>query len=251
MRIKMLTCAVAASAALLVAACGSDDDDTSTSDTTQADTAATEADSGSSSASLVGTQETDLGEVLDQRGGPHPVRLHAGLAAAARRARATAPPPGRRSRSTATELPAGLDAETYSVIERPDGTYQLAADEQPLYTFGGDEQPGDVNGQGVGGSWFAVDAGGQLLQDASAGGSGSGSERRRGDHHGRRRQRVLTRTSATQARASPTAGGGDALAARGRAGGPAPKAPERRCRVVRPLGGAAAEMTTVKCRARS
>ena len=173
MRIKMLTCAVAASAALLVAACGSDDDNAS-SDTTQADTATTEAESGSSSASLVGTQDTDLGEVLTSEAG---LTLYGftqdspGSSSCEGDCAAAWPP----LTIDSEELPAGLDASTSSVIERSDGTYQLAADDQPLYTFGGDEKAGDVNGQGVGGSWFAVDSSGQLVQDASAGGSGSGS----------------------------------------------------------------------------
>ncbi len=172
MRIKMLTCAVAASAALLVAACGSDSDDDASTDTTQADTAATEADSGGSSASLVGTEQTDLGEVLTSEEG---LTLYGftqdspGSSSCEGDCAAAWPP----LTVEGEELPAGLDADTYSVIERPDGTFQLAADAQPLYTYGGDANPGDVNGQGVGGSWFAVDSAGQLLQDAATGGSGA------------------------------------------------------------------------------
>lgn len=174
MRTKMMAVAVAASAALLVAACGGDDDDTS-SGTTQADTATTEAASGSSSASVVGTGDTDLGEVLTDAEGltlygftedsPGSSSCEADCAAAW--------PP---LQVDSAELPAGLDAEAYSVIERSDGTFQLAANDMPLYTYGGDEAPGDVNGQGVGGSWFAVDGAGQLLQDAEAGSGSGGSE---------------------------------------------------------------------------
>ncbi|GAA1005269.1 MULTISPECIES: SCO0930 family lipoprotein [Streptomyces] len=39
---------------------------------------------------------------------------------------------------------------------RPDGIKQMTIDCWPLYTFSGDKKPGDVNGHGVGGTWFAV-----------------------------------------------------------------------------------------------
>ena len=53
-------------------------------------------------------------------------------------------------------LPSGLDAKVFSVVARPDGSYQLRAGTWPLYRFAGDAAPGDVNGQGSGGIWFAV-----------------------------------------------------------------------------------------------
>lgn len=48
-----------------------------------------------------------------------------------------------------------LDASLFTVVEHPEGS-QLKAGDRPLYTFAGDAAPGDVNGQGVGGFWFAV-----------------------------------------------------------------------------------------------
>ncbi|WP_432136734.1 MULTISPECIES: SCO0930 family lipoprotein [unclassified Streptomyces] len=44
----------------------------------------------------------------------------------------------------------------YVVFKRPDGLKQQTIDCVPLYTFAGDKAPGDINGQGVGGAWFAV-----------------------------------------------------------------------------------------------
>ncbi|MGH9192550.1 MAG: COG4315 family predicted lipoprotein [Acidimicrobiales bacterium] len=61
------------------------------------------------------------------------------------------------------ELPAGLDADLYRVVERSDGTFQLAAGAWPLYGFAGDAAPGDTNGQGSGGVWFAVAPDGSLI----------------------------------------------------------------------------------------
>jgi predicted lipoprotein with Yx(FWY)xxD motif len=61
------------------------------------------------------------------------------------------------------ELPAGLDPNPYRVVERSDGSFQLKAGEWPLYRFAGDAAPGDTNGQGSGGVWFAVAPDGSLI----------------------------------------------------------------------------------------
>ncbi|MFJ6836795.1 SCO0930 family lipoprotein [Streptomyces sp. NPDC091209] len=39
---------------------------------------------------------------------------------------------------------------------RPDGVKQMTVNCWPIYTFSGDSAPGDTNGQGVGGTWYAV-----------------------------------------------------------------------------------------------
>ncbi len=41
-------------------------------------------------------------------------------------------------------------------IERKDSTYQVTYNGMPLYRFAGDSQPGDMNGQGMGGVWSVV-----------------------------------------------------------------------------------------------
>ena len=64
------------------------------------------------------------------------------------------------------ELPAGLNPDVFSVVERPDGTHQLKAGKWPLYRFAGDSEPGDTNGQGSGGVWFVVDGLGGLVKNA-------------------------------------------------------------------------------------
>ena len=61
------------------------------------------------------------------------------------------------------ELPAGLDPAVFSVVTRDDGTNQLKAGAWPLYRFAGDAAPGETNGQGSGGVWFAVDPFGGLI----------------------------------------------------------------------------------------
>lgn len=52
-------------------------------------------------------------------------------------------------------LPPGLQASSFSEITRPDGIKQLAYNGWPLYYFIKDMKPGDTNGQGVKGVWFA------------------------------------------------------------------------------------------------
>ena len=47
---------------------------------------------------------------------------------------------------------------------RPDGSMQLKMGKWPLYSFSGDAAPGDVNGQGSGGSWFVVGQDGKLIK---------------------------------------------------------------------------------------
>ena len=56
-----------------------------------------------------------------------------------------------------------------TVVKRPDGTQQVAANGQPLYRYAGDAKTGDTNGQGVGGVWFA------LMASGSSVGGGAGA----------------------------------------------------------------------------
>ncbi|MCX5381581.1 SCO0930 family lipoprotein [Streptomyces sp. NBC_00091] len=50
----------------------------------------------------------------------------------------------------------GIDAKLVGLVKRPDGSEQLTIDCWPVYTFTGDKAPGDVNGQGKQGLWWAV-----------------------------------------------------------------------------------------------
>jgi predicted lipoprotein with Yx(FWY)xxD motif len=58
----------------------------------------------------------------------------------------------------------GIDRSLFTTTTRADGTHQLVAGQWPLYTFSGDAKPGDVNGQGSGGMWFAVGTNGKLVK---------------------------------------------------------------------------------------
>jgi predicted lipoprotein with Yx(FWY)xxD motif len=54
---------------------------------------------------------------------------------------------------------------TVSTVAAPGGGMMLKAGKWPLYRFAGDAAPGDVDGQGSGGVWFAVGADGKLVKN--------------------------------------------------------------------------------------
>ena len=51
---------------------------------------------------------------------------------------------------------ASLADGNFSVIARDDGTQQWAFQGRPLYFYGGDARPGEVNGDNKGGVWHAL-----------------------------------------------------------------------------------------------
>ncbi|MCX5156550.1 MULTISPECIES: SCO0930 family lipoprotein [unclassified Streptomyces] len=57
----------------------------------------------------------------------------------------------------------GIIEKGYTVLNRPDGKKQQSIDCWPIYTFSGDKKAGDTNGQGVGGTWYAVSPQGKLI----------------------------------------------------------------------------------------
>jgi predicted lipoprotein with Yx(FWY)xxD motif len=58
-------------------------------------------------------------------------------------------------------------------IADPDGSKQLTYMGWPLYTYSGDSAPGQANGQGTGGVWFAMTSAGPM---DSSGSSSSGGK---------------------------------------------------------------------------
>jgi predicted lipoprotein with Yx(FWY)xxD motif len=54
---------------------------------------------------------------------------------------------------------------TLKTIPRPDGGRQVTYNDWPLYTFSGDNRPGDTNGQGLMGYWFVASTG--LTEDVA------------------------------------------------------------------------------------
>ncbi|MEV0443283.1 SCO0930 family lipoprotein [Streptomyces spectabilis] len=60
----------------------------------------------------------------------------------------------------------GILEKGFVTFDRPDGRKQQTIDCWPLYTFAGDKKPGDTNGQGVGGTWFAAAPDGKAVRAA-------------------------------------------------------------------------------------
>jgi predicted lipoprotein with Yx(FWY)xxD motif len=76
-------------------------------------------------------------------------------------------PPLLAAGGTAPAAPSGVSG-TFGTVKRPDGGTQLTFDGWPLYTYSGDTGPGQANGQGIQGVWFAV------TTSAKSGGASSG-----------------------------------------------------------------------------
>jgi predicted lipoprotein with Yx(FWY)xxD motif len=68
----------------------------------------------------------------------------------------------------------GVAASLLATTDRKDGSAQVTYKGMPLYHFSGDQQPGDANGQGVGGVWFAVTPDGSLVGAGGGGTDGGG-----------------------------------------------------------------------------
>lgn len=63
----------------------------------------------------------------------------------------------------------GVKPSDVGVIKRGDGTRQVTIGGWPVYRFSKDLKPGDINGQGVGGTWFGVTPDGQKSGRAAGG----------------------------------------------------------------------------------
>ncbi|GHH88970.1 hypothetical protein GCM10018793_70560 [Streptomyces sulfonofaciens] len=59
---------------------------------------------------------------------------------------------------------AGVDQKQVGAIRRQDGTVQITVGGMPLYRYADDTAPGDLNGQGVDGTWFAAGPTGEKVQ---------------------------------------------------------------------------------------
>lgn len=79
--------------------------------------------------------------------------------------------------SSAAGLTHGNDGITghLAVIKRPGGTLQVTLDGHPLYTYAGDSQSGEANGENLksfGGTWEGVTAAGEPAASATSSSSG-------------------------------------------------------------------------------
>src|SRR5437868_3521061 len=152
---------------VVLAACGSSGSKTKTTATTTGSSSATTA--AAASGGSISAAETSLGMVLVNSEGRtlyHFTKDSATSIACVDKCTSTWPPvtvPSGQKPQAGTGVTA-----TLTVVMRPDGTQQAAANGQPLYIYAGDTKAGDTNGQGIGGFWFAVTASGSSAGAASA-----------------------------------------------------------------------------------
>ncbi len=59
----------------------------------------------------------------------------------------------------------GVDASMLGTVEHPVGITMTTYAGWPLYRFASDSEPGDVNGQGVGGNWYVMAPDGTLIRE--------------------------------------------------------------------------------------
>ncbi len=77
------------------------------------------------------------------------------------------PPVTTTGKPTAGE---GAIAADLGTTKRKDGTMQVTYKGHPLYTFTGDEGPGEANGNESEGTWFVLDEAGQPVKGQATGG---------------------------------------------------------------------------------
>ncbi|MFJ6949841.1 SCO0930 family lipoprotein, partial [Streptomyces wuyuanensis] len=70
----------------------------------------------------------------------------------------------------------GTDASLIGSVTRADGTKQLTVGGWPMYRYAKDAKPGDANGQGVGGTWYASAPDGKKAALGGGGGEEAGGE---------------------------------------------------------------------------
>ena len=65
----------------------------------------------------------------------------------------------------------GVRARLLGVTMRKDGSHQVTYAGHPLYRYAGDAKAGQVNGQAVGGIWWALSAAGKEIRKTAAAGT--------------------------------------------------------------------------------
>jgi len=79
------------------------------------------------------------------------------------------PPVTAEGKATAGE---GAMSSALGTTKRKDGSTQVTYEGHPLYTFVGDQAPGEANGQEVEGTWFALDETGSAVKGKATAGGG-------------------------------------------------------------------------------
>jgi predicted lipoprotein with Yx(FWY)xxD motif len=76
-------------------------------------------------------------------------------------------PPLIVGKSATVKAGPGINAAKLGKIKRPDGRFQVTYFGKPLYRYAPDSKPGNTNGEGIGGIWFALKTSGGLAKTTS------------------------------------------------------------------------------------
>ena len=166
----LVTTAMVALTAFAAAACG--DSGKAATDGPGAPTTA------SGQPATVGVESNDkLGKILDDTHGGtlYLFQKDTGTSSTCTGACASAWPPLRADGKPVVGT--GATAAMVGTTARSDGKPQVTYNDHPLYTYTGDQNPGDTNGQGLtafGGGWFALSPAGIQVSGKGSGADGGG-----------------------------------------------------------------------------
>ena len=166
----LATAAVIPLTAVAVAGCGGGNDGGSAS--------AAPPKTASGQTATVGVANSSLGKILDDSKGDtlYLFQKDSGTNSACSGACAISWPPLRASGKPVAG--SGARASMLGTTPRSDGKPQVTYNGHPLYTFTGDQNPGDTNGQGVnafGALWYAVSPAGNQVTGTASSSNGGGS----------------------------------------------------------------------------
>ena len=121
--------------------------------------------------------DRNLGKILDETNGRtlYLFARDSGTKSACTAACASLWPPLRANGKPT--VGAGASASSVGTTPRSDGKPQVTYNGHPLYTYTGDQNPGDTNGQGLtafGGGWFALSPAGDQVSGTGSNGGATG-----------------------------------------------------------------------------
>lgn len=175
-RAHILSVAGVAGLGLLLAACGGNTGAANGGYTTPAAPAASAAAPAANQVALHATTSGALGTIVTDASGMTLYRFDKDTAKpsasnCAGTCAATWPPALVTGSSVALS---GVDGSEVGTVTRADGTKQLTIGGWPVYRFSKDTAPGDVKGEGVGGTWYAVTPQGKKALPSQAASSNDG-----------------------------------------------------------------------------
>jgi predicted lipoprotein with Yx(FWY)xxD motif len=152
--VKLSLPAVAAS--LLLAACGASSSSHATSSTASVPPAAQTSNSGSSSTAVVKSASSSLGTILVNSQGMTLYHLSGEVNGKFICTSSACVGVWHPLIAPSSGAPSGVGS--LGTVKRPEGTVQVTYKGTPLYTFTGDQQPGETKGQGIKdvGTWSVV-----------------------------------------------------------------------------------------------